>query len=207
MILGSVASLILFAFLVVPGGAWRFIRNRHVAPVKESALTEFSRIAFYSVIFLVIAALICGWFWVRFFQELPIDGYLDKYAWLHLGFLTTVHVLLATAISCITAYVYFKDKATFTRYSALDWVFVEQKPQGTRPTVVLKLSDGSTAIGSLHYYDVGPETTDKTVVLAPPYLIKRSDEDEGTKFSDGYFLVSFGKIESWRIGFTNVEVK
>lgn len=209
MIPSSVGAVVGFLLLVAPGVAWELFSGRFRSAVKESALTELSRIALASIVATSLSGLVLRdqWFDLVLSDEALAapEGTLSRNL-LTMSFLTALVAFgLVLAVWLLCWLFTWRKAGRVRRGRTWRQVFDSVKPAKTeRPVAAVELMDGSVWGGIVQMFDDDPEDSGRWIALKGPLRRKRA----GSNYSPvddrwKYVLVPESDIRTIRVAYPN----
>jgi hypothetical protein len=182
LIPNTVGAFIAFLSLVAPGLVYQLARERRRPTHEETTFRELSRVALTSLMFtfgssVLLACLRLAWpgpfadphAWVRRGQSY-VDSHLSAVA-----LSLTVEVALACALAFTAAEVMSRrSPARISPFGVWYKVLRDERPAGTRPWIMLHLTDGTELTGLLRHYTESEILERQEIAIGGPHMNRRS---------------------------------
>lgn len=186
----SVGTLISFLLLLAPGALWQLIRARYRPSVKETTLSELSRVVIISLLATTAASLVLAFpVWLPLYRYAgSISADTPNPATTLLPYLAGV--VATSAVACglvlITTARIWPGKPSINEGRAWNQVLVEARPDDAGPPfLTVELLDGTVWRGTLATFDSDPEDANRNLALISPLRRKRPDEENFEKKDGG----------------------
>lgn len=207
MIPDGAAALISFLLLTAPGIVWTLWRGRFQPGVKETTLTEVSRIVLVSLVATLLAAvIICAWTWIPLYR-IHTESVPEELGSFKYSVRLAVSIAATSGVACLLALgvaaFHWHGTAPIAPIRAWSRAFVDWNRGGrdTPPFLTIELTNETVWKGSLAGFDSGPEDDQRTIALQQPLRRRRAGASRFSALDAGVVLIPESQIVSIQVSY------